>query len=373
MASQSYASNLEFGDKDSGLGTLKVSGFLRAKFQNKDYSDKDHSLKFDTAKLNLDYQYKQLIGHVEYRCYQFDKLCDFSSLVDAWANYQFNDQHQIKVGVQPLAFGPSRFWESNYYGGINTQVGIEDVHNLGLNYQFKPATSTTLEVGFFPTDAGRYHGSNGEAARYSANFIDADQNDQTQLKEKNMWVGRVQQALPFFDNSPLKLSVGGSYWYSDIENKANHETGSRQAWAVFSQMSYNNLNLTLTGGKNDVDNQDLNHPHQSTVGSFDDQYQVANQGNFYTADISYTFKDVYHGVNIMPYAMYSLYSKEQADAQDSTRSVLGASVDYKNYSFVTEYIIGKNDPLIGGSANSLSLGDSKGTNHLLNFTFLYFF
>ncbi len=373
MMSHAYAANLEIGDKDSNLGAIKASGFLRAKFQNKDYSDKDHSLKFDTAKLNLDYQSNLLTGHLEYRCYQFDKLCDFSSLVDAWLGYQINPQHQLKAGIQTLPFGPSRFWESNYFGGINTQVGIEDVHNLGINYQFKPKLGTTIDLGYFPTDAGKYHGSNGEASRYSANFIDSDQNEHTKLKEKNMWVGRVQQDIPLFDNSPLKLSLGGSYWYSDIENKSNHETGSRKTWALFSQIGYNNLNFTLTGGHNDVDNQDLQQPNQSTLGSFDDQYYVVNKGDFYTADISYKFKNVYKGLNIMPYAMYSIYTKDQYQANDSTRSVLGTSLDYKNYSFVTEYIIGKNDPLIGGSENSLASGKSNSQNHLLNLTFLYFF
>ena len=75
----------------------------------------------------------------------------------------------------------------------------------------------------------------------------------------------------------------------------------------------------------------------------------------------------------MPYAMYSIYTKDQYQANDSTRSVLGTSLDYKNYSFVTEYIIGKNDPLIGGSENSLASGKSNSQNHLLNLTFLYFF
>ncbi len=373
MSTPLHASVFEFGDAKTTAGSIKASGFLRAKFQDKDYSTSDHSLKFDAAKINLDYQNPYLTGHVEYRCYQFDKLCDFSSLVDAWIGYDINPAQNIKVGMQSLPFGPARFWESNYYGGINTQVGIEDIHNLGIQYQFKPASSTSINLGYFPTDAGRYHGENGEASRYTANLIESDDPGRTNLKEKNMWVGRINQQLDFLSSEHLKVAVGGSYWYSTIENKNMDADGHRKAWNLFSEIAYDDLKLTLTGGRNALDSKDQTHPDLSTFGSFDDQYKVANKGDFYTADLSYTFKDVYPGVSVMPYAMYSTYRKDLSDAGNSTRNIIGASIDYKNISFVTEYIMGKNDPLVGGGADALAHGSSNERNNLLNLTFLYFF
>ncbi|OTG79183.1 hypothetical protein B9T33_13120 [Acinetobacter sp. ANC 5054] len=373
MVSQTHASNFEFGDKETTAGSIKLSGFLRAKIQDKDYSKNDHSLKFDTAKINLDYENQLIKGHMEYRCYQFDKICDFSTLVDGWLSYDFNEKYEIKVGVQSLPFGPSRFWESNYFGGINTQVGIEDIHNLGVNYQFKPSQSTSIELAYFPKDGGKYHGSNGEAARYTANLIKSNQAEHTNLQEKDMWVSRINQEVDLFNSDHLKTSFGGSYWYSTIENKNLNLDGNRKAWSLFSQVSYDDLKLMITAGKNDINSKDTVYPNQSTYGSFDDKYMVANEGNFYTIDLSYTFKDVYKGLNILPYAMYSTYSKGYSDANNSTRSVIGSSFDYKNFSFVSEYIIGKNDPLVGGGFDSLAEGSANKNNRLLNLSILYFF
>lgn len=98
----------------------------------------------------------------------------------------------------------------------------------------------------------------------------------------------------------LKLNVGSSYWYSDIENKDNSETGHRNAWALFSKINYKNANITLTAGKNKVSNHDVLGRDYSVIGSFDSSYNLANEGDFYTADINYVFKDVLYGWSLTP-------------------------------------------------------------------------
>ncbi|MBJ9720534.1 hypothetical protein I5515_01790 [Acinetobacter calcoaceticus] len=373
IAASTHASDLTIGNPASTLGSLELSGYLRAKFQSKDYSEDDHHINFNSAKINLDYKSLLLTGHMEYRCYQFNKLCDFSSLVDGWLNYEVNSKQNLTVGIQTLPFGPSRYWESNYIGGINTQVGIEDIHNLGINYQFKPLNHTTIDLAYFPSDAGTYHGSNAEASRYTANYIRTDNTQLTSLEEKKMWVGRINQDLNILKNDHLKTSVGASYWYSDIENKRNGNNGHREAWSAFSQIAYDNLQFLLIGGQNKVSTGDIVNPDISTMGAFDDIYTVANQGTFYTADLSYTFKNVYPNLNITPYLMFSLYQKDKQDFKDSSRNVVGTAFEYKNLSLVAEYIMGKNDPLIGGSYDALSYGDTGSTNNLFNLIFNYYF
>jgi hypothetical protein len=111
---------------------LTISGFVRAKYELKDWTKNDQKLTFDAVKLNINYQKDDVFSGLEYRCYQFSKLCDFSALVDAYVGYNFNAQNTLKFGIQPVIFGPSRFWETNYYGGIISQVGLADFHNFGL-------------------------------------------------------------------------------------------------------------------------------------------------------------------------------------------------------------------------------------------------
>ena len=368
-----YAQTLQVGNPNAEYGEFTLSGFLRAKYQDKSWSDNDHKLSFDVAKINLDYKKDNAFAHVEYRCYQFNKLCDFSSLVDGYVGYQFSGKNQIKLGVQTIPFGPTRFWESNYYGGINTQFGLEDVHNLGLNYQFEPVKNTQINIGFFPTDAASYHGSSVDAARYSANFVEPNDPTMTYLQERNMWIGRIQQHLDFLDEYKINASVGASYWYSKIKNKTDHVNGQRNAWSAFGNIAYDNLNFNLVFGQNHVKNKDIENPTSSLMGAFDDNYWIANKGDFYTADIRYSFKDIGKLGTITPYAMYSSFIKDTAVFKNSTRNIVGVSLDHNNMTLLAEYIMGKNDFLIGGDEYSYADGNSLKTEKLLNFQLIYNF
>ncbi|MDN5491050.1 MAG: hypothetical protein L0G57_11960 [Acinetobacter sp.] len=359
------ADALTIGDETTAKGALTLSGFLRVKYQDKSWSDNDHKLTFDAAKINLDYQSPKLFGHVEYRCYQFDKLCDFSSLVDGYLGYKINQNDNITLGLQTVPFGPGRFWESNWYGGIVTQFGLEDVHNFGVKYHFQPFKATDVDLAYFAKDGGKY-GSSSDASRYTANYVES-------LDEKNMWIARISRDLKLSEDDKLTAKLGGAYWYSDIDNDVTQSTGNRKAWTLFSTISYENLAFTLTGGKNKVDNKDPINANISTVGSFKDNYDIANNGTFYTADISYAFKNVGKIGTITPYAMYSTYKKDAEGFKDSSRSILGVSVDHEQFTFVAEYIIGKNDFNIGGTTESYAIGDDSGTNKLLNLQAIYNF
>lgn len=373
MISSSYA-GISFGDATADAGKLTISGYVRANYQDKDFGEaaSEHKIRFDAAQLKLDYERGPLFGHAEYRCYQYDTLCDFSSLIDAYVGYHLNQTDQVVVGMQPIPFGPARFWGNSLYGSINTTAGLEDVHNLGLNYHFELPSATQFDVGYFATDAGHYEGSTRDSGRYTANYVSSNDSSKSDLQEKNMWVGRITQDISL-GLTGLSTQVGGSYWTSEIENKTMSKTGRRNAWALFSKFNYGNLGFTLTGGKNDVTNKDSFDSAASLMGSYDSEYYVANKATYYTADIGYAFKDVKQIGNITPYFMHSRYNKDQAGAQDSTRNILGVAIDHKQLSLVAEYIMSKNDPFIGGTQDSLALGDDGKWNKLLNLTLFYYF
>ncbi|NUF12342.1 hypothetical protein HUN21_10925 [Acinetobacter oleivorans] len=350
-----------------------MSGWLRANIQDKDYSDNEHKLKFDAAKIAVKYDAKNLFGNFEYRCYQFDKLCDFSSLVDANLGYKFNENNRVTLGVQEIPFGPGRGWSTSWYGGVLINAGLEDVHNLGISYSTQPFTTTKFDAAFFARDAGNYTGNSKDSSRYSANYVDPDNDNDPYVKEKNMFIVRVQQEVPVSAYPDFKLTLGSSYWYSDIENKDNFETGHRNAWALFSKINYKNAHITLTAGKNKVSNHDELGRDYSVIGSFDSSYNLVNEGDFYTADINYVFKDVIHGWSLTPYATYSALRKDPKDFKTSTRNIIGVQADKGHFSVAAEYMLGKNDPFIGGNADSFAQGDDKGWSRLLNLLFFYNF
>lgn len=98
MISSSYA-GISFGDATADAGKLTISGYVRANYQDKDFGEaaSEHKIRFDAAQLKLDYERGQLFGHAEYRCYQYDTLCDFSSLIDAYVGYHLSQTDQVDV------------------------------------------------------------------------------------------------------------------------------------------------------------------------------------------------------------------------------------------------------------------------------------
>jgi hypothetical protein len=175
------------------------------------------------------------------------------------------------------------------------------------------------------------------------------------------------------DRHDIGAQFGGSYWYSKIENETAEKSGMRHAWALFGSLDYDQLSFSLTGGKNHVSNKDPVHPDYSVMGAFDGNYNVANKGYFYTADLSYTFKDVGHMGNLMPYLMYSSYIKDNKEFDGSYRNIAGLEFDHKHISVIAEYVFAKNDNGVGGNENSLAAGDNNRKNHLFNLLFVYNF
>jgi len=364
-----------FGDAKSELGALTVSGAVRANYQDKHYGGaaSDQKVQFDAGILKIDYQSSKFFGQVQYRCYQYERLCDFSTLVDGYMGYKINPTDRITLGVQPIPFGSGQYWDSSFYASINNTIGLQDAHNLGVNYHFELDSATQFDLAYFATDGGNYHGTSRDAARYTANLVKSSDPNKTELQEKNMWMARVKQEFNPQSLPDLKMSIGGSYWYSDIENNRTSAQGSRDAWALFNTLSYKNFVLSITGGEMSLDNKDSTNPNQSTFGSFDTEYDIANDGYFYTVDMNYTFTNVRDMVNITPYFVYSGFNKKQHGFADSERHIAGVAWNHKNVSLYTEYMMSKNDPFVGGTSSSLAQGDDGKMNKLLNLMFIYSF
>ena len=192
MSAAVQADTLSWGDAETDLGKLTVSGWVRANYQDKDYSDSDHKLKFNAAKLSLKYDAKTFFGNAEYRCYQNDTLCDFSTLVNANLGYKLSDDSRITVGLQDMPFGIGRFWSSSWYGSSMDNAGLEDVHNLGINWQQQLGDNTSLNLAYFVRDGGSFVGD-GDAARYAANYVKLEDATTDDIEEKK-YVGCAHQS-----------------------------------------------------------------------------------------------------------------------------------------------------------------------------------
>lgn len=378
--SGSFADSLAWGDVATDSGQFKVSGAVRTRFLHKDYADqaiqgtKNDDWKLADIKLVLSYENPNWIASADTRCYQYDSLCDAVFLKDAWAGYKFNEDQRLTVGLQFVDFGYDRLWGNSYYETILNTVGLEDIQNLGIKYRFKNE-DYHLALGFYPRDGGNYKGTSKDSSRYSGNFVQADDlTTGTNIKEKNMWVGRASKKIQLNKDAGLKTEVGVSYWHSDLENQRTGLDGNRDAWNVFALSELNAWQWLFVAGAQDIKNGDDLHPNYSTIGAFDFPYQVANKGKFMVNELSYAVeKPIFKLENIKPYISYSQFSKDESGYKDSERLMAGVYFNYKAIGVQGEYIWSKNDPMTGGSGNGLAQGDSNRWNQLFYLSLGYYF
>lgn len=337
-------------------GKLDIGGAIRAKYQYKDDAQQDKSkLEFADSKLVVQYTSPTWLGYADYRCYRSKELCDLSMLVDAWVGYQLDPQQQVSIGMMPVPFGPSQYWGSTYYEGTAYNLGLEDTHNLGIRYQYK-TEQNELSLGFYPYDGGNYVGQSNDASRFSANLVQADDLEHgTNIEEKNMLIGRISHS--FAPTATLNHTLGASYWHSALDNQRSGKTGQRDVWSVYGSSNWNQWNTTLVAGQQRLDNKDHNMPDISTFGAFDYPYQIANDYDFYSAELSYRFANAYGRLsNIKPYLNYSAMDKNKKGFATSERLISGVGFNYGPMGIFAEYMLGKNDAMFGGDANSYAQG-----------------
>lgn len=378
-SSLSYADGLTWGDKQVDAGQLTVSGAVRTRYQHKDFADDasegtNGDWKLADLKLVLNYENPNWLAQSDVRCYQYDRLCDAIFLHSAWAGYKINDQQIISVGLQPVDFGFGRFWGSSYYETLFNTLGYEDVHNLGLKYQFKQQ-DYHLTLGYYPTDGGNFKGTSKDASRYTGNFVEADDLEHgTNIQEKNMWVARASKNITWNSENHFSSEVGGSVWYSDLENKKTDETGHKTNWNIFSTTNYQDWQVMLLAGQQKINNKDQLMPNSSTLGAFDYAYNIANDGKYAMAELNYSVKDDFKGITgIKPYLSYSQFFKDESGYEDSNRIIAGLAFNYKKVGVQAEYIWSRNDAMIGGSSKALAEGDNKDWNKLLYLAVGYYF
>ena len=162
--------------------------------------------------------------------------------------------------------------------------------------------------------------------------------------------------------------------YNDLENKRTDEDGHRKSWNVFAQTQYQAWQWMFLAGKQDVTNGDNLLPNSSTIGAFDYPYQVANKGKYLVNEINYTFAQPFHKIeNIKPYISHSRFFKDEEGYKDSERLIAGVYFNYKAIGIQGEYIMSKNDPMVGGGANGLAQGSSNDWDKLFYLSIGYYF
>ncbi len=349
-----------------GDGTLKIGGALRARYDYTfDNPQNVSKLSLDTFRLDVNYDSPGLYGSAQYRFYGGAYPYDYTSQVGrinfpafAWLGYKLSEQTRVVAGLQQLPFGLMPYASSTFYQTLVNNIGLEDVHDLGVKVQHQWG-AMDFQFGFYPRDGGSWAGTSRDGARYSVNVARADTGlaGGSSNQERNIMLGRWAYTLS--GTGAERSEVGVSLLHSTLHNVDTGEDGNRAAYALHYAGSVGGLGILAEAGRQRMSPRNTSAQGNGSVsfGAFDGTFNVAAKGRFYSAEINYLLPGSFAAINtIKPYLNYSLFTKDQAGFKDSQRMIAGASFNAGPFFVYTEMRWGKNDPYTGDYANGAAAG-----------------
>ncbi|NUT77716.1 hypothetical protein HNO86_21960 [Pseudomonas sp. C1C7] len=347
---------------------LDLGGAIRARW---DYDpDRDiQNFGLDTVYLSAKYNSDTWIGEAQYRFYgrsypyrytknygdiQFAKL--------AWLGYKFNPDQQVQVGLNNVPFGLQPYFGSTFYETLGNVIGLEDVQQVGAKY-IQQSGDWNIQAGYYLRPAWQGKGtSNGVTFSSVVSQADSYVTDGSDNQERNTLALRVAKAL---DLGPWKSEVGVSALTSTLENRDTNDDGRRNVVGVHYLGKNGPWGVQLQAARQQMSPRNPGTDEVVTFGGYDGTYNVASRGNLYVADLSYDVAGKYlfdqiSGAKL--YANYSAFDKSASGFETSERLILGSSFALSKLWVATEWLIGRNDPYIGGSSYTQSLA-AGGTDH----------
>ncbi|NES11986.1 hypothetical protein G3O07_23295 [Pseudomonas laurentiana] len=178
--------------------------------------------------------------------------------------------------------------------------------------------------------------------------------DGSNNQERNILVGRLARNLKLGN---WQSELGASVLTSELENRDTHDSGRRNAVAVHYLGKNGPWGVQLQATRQDMTPRNPGNDQYVTFGSYDATFNVAAKGDLYVTDLSYDIAGNYGWFSgIKLYGNYSLFDKRDSAFHDSQRFILGTSFSLKDLWIAVEWLHGKNDPYIGGSSFTQSLG-----------------
>ncbi len=62
-----------------------------------------------------------------------------------------------------------------------------------------------------------------------------------------MWIGRASRKFEIDKTQNFSIELGGSAWYSDLENKRTNIDGDRKSWNIFAQNPISSMAMDVLG------------------------------------------------------------------------------------------------------------------------------
>ncbi|MDJ0905287.1 MAG: hypothetical protein QNI96_04650 [Woeseiaceae bacterium] len=257
----------------------------------KDGSDPgDGYLKF-SAQIRF-WQYQRVIHHM-------------------WLGYQFNDRHDLQVGVTQAPFGILPATSNSFWYSMGYYHGIEDDRDAGIKYRYQNEGLDVHLAWFFNDE---YNDSTA-LNRFAPDLVtDGDQ----QNDEENQ--ANVRVAYTFGEGTQNSSEIGASLQYGEMPNRTTGRTGDRWQAAVHYVGNYDGWNPKLQVARYEYDPENPAGVDDRLVlmGFFSDQRLVAAEATAVSASLRRLW-DVNWGpfTDFNAYLDYSAIYKEEDEFADT--------------------------------------------------------
>ena len=286
----------------------------------------------DIFRLNLDLDYQNAIGRIEYRWFD-----PYSMFHTAWLGYDMGDSGTVKAGLVRVPFGPTAYGvSSGWFFDQHWYVGLSDDMDLGFRWS-TAFGNLALDVGYYPSSEFTTDGSSLESSRYGYDVVlweenaDADGNVTYGVGE-NGFEEQHQFNLRAIYSLEGGTEVGASVQYGLLQgtNIAGDDEGDHYAlsghmkndfgdYTLYSQLTYYTHNIT--------DNTPWGTGDLIPMGAYDFAWPIASEGIIPALSLRYNGVDA-SGItwvdSVTPYVEWSSIMKPVEGLNDSTLITVGA-------------------------------------------------
>lgn len=333
------------------LPQLRLNGFLRFNYNYSDWKagskNRLGDFGYDLFKLGLEGSYKKILLDVDFRFYA--KASGGAMLKSGWIGYQFNDNHQLQVGLTRVPFGVQPYGAHNYFFQISYYLGLEDDSDMGVKYLYTDHR-WDIALAFFKNSEEELFGSDTETAgdRYSYD-----------VAGRNKEVNQLNGQLIYKWGKEVKQKIGVSAEFGMLYNLDTEKNGTHFAFALHHELYWKRFSL-----KTQISTYAM-HPENKageprdiiTLTAFNAPYEAAAKANVYTLAAGYKIpfrKGIVNSVQF--YNDFGWMQKWNKAFHDSFQNVTGCLITAGPIYAYVDYALGLHQPWFGPDWNALGAG-----------------
>ena len=354
---------------------IKFGGAVRVNYNYQDWQENDKDrygeFDFDTFRLNLDGEIKDIIFSAEYRFYPQD---DWNAPHHAWFGYNINDDMQAQLGIQQVPFGLQPYASHNFWFSGAYYVGLEDDYDLGVKFLYTPGPLSVTAAFYKNSELG----NPGDAGRYSVDVINNADGGYAGAQaagneESNQFNGRIAYTLDHGDLGSTEFGVSGEW--GQLYNSNTEDNGDHWASAVHMNGNYGQWNVQLeyaAYGYN-PENPSGFDDDIITMGAYSYSWGVPAEAQIGIANVSYTVPMDWGILDSLTfYSDNTIIEPDESRFDTIWQNVVGCLIATGPVYTYVDIISAENMIFMGGDM----VGDedaSFGRNTRLNINFGYYF